>query len=738
MTVMQRPSFEPSEEQHHIDLKAIALTLLDHKGLILTIVSLFTALGIIYAMLSTPVYVASAMVQLESKKNPLTAAAEEIIKASGASPAVAEIELLKSRTVMNEAVDNLRLNIIAKPKFFPLFGHYLWRHYTPEQPGEIASPWFNLKSFAWGGEQIEVFQLEVPDEMYGEPLRLVAEPNGQYRLLDTNKHVVVQGKTGLPAAANGYKIQVKALVARPGTEFKLIRNRTINSAETYRSRIKAAEAGKDSGIIYLSFSDEDPTLAKSVLQEVSHLYVRQNVERSSAEAAQRLAFLQEQLPGVRKDLERAETALNEYQTSTRSVDINLETKSVLDKIVALDNSISELKLKQADYDRLYTQDHPTYRALLSQLEQLNREKRTLQKQVESLPSTQQELLRLSRDMKVTTQTYQTLLNQAQEQDIIRAGTIGNVRLVDKADVNIDKPSTIRMLAVIVSFLAGLFVAIATVFVRQAFQRGIESPDTIEQMGLPVYSSIPYAKDQERLNTRLKRKRANAGLALLSMAEPSSLAIEALRSLRSSLHFALLGAENRIIMISSPTPGVGKSFVSSNLSAVVAQTGQKTLLIDADMRKGYLHKIFGLQPECGLSEILTGRAGLNDAVSTTHVPDLDVISCGQSAPNPSELLMHANFSRLLEEVAKRYDLIIVDTPPILAVTDAALIGRLANTTLLVTRFGQSTAKAVENARRRFAQNGITIKGVILNGVERKLSMSLEDDGAYGYYEYKPRV
>jgi tyrosine-protein kinase Etk/Wzc len=737
MTVMQRSSFEQHEEQH-LDLKTMALTLLDHKKLIAGITAGFLAVGITYAVLSTPQYIAAAMIQIEPKKNALTAVAETVVRPNSASPAVAEIELLKSRAVLTKTVENLRLDIEAKPRFFPLIGHYLWRTYEADKPGQLADSWSQLRGFAWGGEQIDVFQLDVPDDMYGETLTVVAGSNGRYRLLDKDKQPLLDGQVGQMASGNGYRMQIKTLVAHPGTEFKVTRNRVITTAQLYQNRIKTSEAGKESGIIYLSLADENPDLAKSVLSEISRLYVLQNVERSSAEAAQRLDFLRSQLPAVRKDLESAEAALNNYQTNSRSVDISLETKAVLDKIVTLDTSISQLKLKQAEYDRLYTRDHPSYKTLLNQLAQLEVEKRSLQRKVETLPSTQQELLRLNRDMKVTNQTYQLLLNQAQEQDIIRAGTIGNVRLVDNADVNLDEPATNRKIALILSLLLGLVTSVVVVFVRQAFQKGIENPDTVEQIGLPVYSTLPFTKDQERLNRRLKKKTRTGEPNLLSVVQPANLAVESLRSLRSSLHFAMLEAKNRVIMISSPTPGVGKSFVSSNLAAVVAQSGQRVLLIDADMRKGYLHRVFGLQPQAGLSELLTGRSKLRETIVPSGIAQLDIISCGQSAPNPSELLMHANFSRLLDEVGGLYDLVIIDTPPILAVTDAALVGRLAGTTLLVTRFGQSTLKAVENSRRRFAQNGITIKGAILNGVQRKASTSMEDDGVYGYYEYGPRT
>jgi len=212
----------------------------------------------------------------------------------------------------------------------------------------------------------------------------------------------------------------------------------------------------------------------------------------------------------------------------------------------------------------------------------------------------------------------------------------------------------------------------------------------------------------------------------------------MRSLRTSLKFAMLEARNPVLTITSPTPGVGKSFVSANLACVVAQAGQRVLLIDADMRRGFLHRAFGLEPTRGLSEALASGLALSQVVSQTEQPNLHLLGCGFAAPNPSELLMHQNFARLLKEAEAFYDLIIVDTPPVLAVTDAVLVAQLAGTTLLVTRFGLSTAAQIEAAKRRLSQNGVLVKGAILNGVKRRASNSAFDTGAYGYYSYAQKA
>ncbi|MBP0940992.1 polysaccharide biosynthesis tyrosine autokinase [Pseudomonas alliivorans] len=735
MTVMNRPTLDYYQDTR-IDLATILRMLFDHKALIIWTVSLFFLTGLAYAILATPVFQASAMIQIEPKKVGIEGTPEVNNKPSSVSQATTEIELIKSRALLGKVVDDLKLNLVQTPDFFPVIGPYLYRTFKPEYEGALAEPLFGMTQYAWGGEKIDVFQLEVPEALLGEKLTLVAGNPGQFSLYDSDHNLLLSGAINRIVEGNGVKIQVAALHAHPGTEFTVSRQRTLTSALIYQNRLKITEAGKDSGIIYLSIEDQDADKANKILDEVSHLYVRQNVERSSAEAAQRLQFLRSQLPMVRKQLEESEVALNNFQTSAKSVDLSIETKGVLDQVVKLDSMLSELKLKRVEIERLYTQEHPTYRSLMSQMSQLEQQKQGLLKKIEALPMTQQELLRLTRDMQVTSQTYTLMLNKSQEQDILRAGSIGNVRVIDNADTNVERPvKPMKTLVVLLATLVGALVAVTIIFVRQAFYRGVESAEVIENSGMPVYASLPYSRQQDRLEKTTKGGGAPKESRLLSVAAPNELAIESLRSLRTSLHFAMLEARNNVLMISSPSPGAGKSFVSSNLAAIIAQTGKRVLLIDADMRKGYLHRIFGLQPKHGLSDTLAARLKCTEVINHTQIRHLDFISCGFAAPNPSELLMHDNFNKMLTELSPLYDLILVDTPPILAVTDATLVGRQAGTCLLVARFGITTLKEIEACKRRLGQNGILIKGAIFNAVVRKATTSDYDCAAYGY-NYHP--
>ncbi|NWB40637.1 polysaccharide biosynthesis tyrosine autokinase [Pseudomonas sp. E6002] len=736
--MQQTPAVTVQEDDNgEIDLLGLFGTLIDHKWLIAAVTGAFMVTGAAYAVLATPVYQANALLQVEAKKNDLLGFSDIGGMLGKESPSATEIELIQSRYVIGKTVDNLKLDIVVQPMYFPVVGEFLARRFQKANPGAIAEPLLGLDGFAWGGESLKIFKLDLPDGQLGKKLTLTVGENAHYTLVDEDDQVLAAGEAGQPFEQNGVAFQIEELRAKPGTRFRVIRNARLTSILDYQENLDVVERGKESGMIGLALESTEPDQAIKILNQIAAIYVRQNVERTSAEAAQSLAFLKEQLPEVKKDLEKAGKALNEYQTRSKSVDITLETKAILDQIVGLDTSISELKLQQAEMDRKFTRQHPAYRALLTQIGELTSKQQSLASRVESLPSTQQELLSLTRDVEVGTAIYTQLLNKSQELDVMRAGTVGNVRLIDTADVNFFKPiKPKKILIVLIATLLGGFLAVTLVLLRKALNRGLESPEAIEQLGLPVYASIPYSTLQKVEEDKISRGRgrADAGSSLLAISHPTDLAVEALRSLRTSLHFAMLEAPNNRIMISGPSPEVGKTFVSVNLAAVIAQTGQRVLLIDVDMRRGYLHKVLGVPAKDGLSDILSNQCTLESAIHKTGIENLDIISRGQIPPNPSELLMHRNLTELLAQVSERYDLVILDTPPLLAVTDAAIVGRQSGTNLIVTRYGLNPAKEIEHTMRRFAQNGIVLRGAIFNGVEKKASAKY-GYGNYGYYQYE---
>ncbi|MEW9624536.1 polysaccharide biosynthesis tyrosine autokinase [Rhodanobacter geophilus] len=723
-----------SSDDDEIDLNALLGTLIDHKWLIIIVTSIFFVVSVGYAILAAPIYEASAIVQVEQKVPDLPglSAITQTLGASS-SEATTEIAIITSRSVLGKAVDNLNLNIVVTPHRFPLIGGFIARYYAPDQPGEVATPWLGISRDDWGGSVLDVFQLDVPDRLFAKHLTLVAGKDGAYTLLDNHDDLLLQGQTGQVAKGHGVTMQVKTLTANPGTRFDVVRNRELETLDELQQLVNASEQGKDSGIIGLTYDDADPDLARNVLDQISEAYVRQNVDRNSAQAGNSLQFVKEQLPLVREKLEKAQSALNDFQTKAHSVDITLQTKGLLDQVVAIETSIQQLQMQKADMERRFTKGHPAYQALMQQIEQLEAQKAAMEKQVNNLPDTQRDLLRLTEDVQVSNTTYTGLLNQAQQLEIARAGTVGNVRIVDNAAVNVDKPVKPKKALVVIggTFLGGL-LAVAFVLLRQMLRRGVEDPAEIEKLGMPIYASIPLSDQERAISVRDPGRHGDGRQHLLAVSAPADLATEALRSLRTSLHFARLQARNNVLMISGSSPSAGKTFVSANLATVIAQGGQSVLLIDADLRRGGLHRALGGRAEGGLSELIAGQLDLAAAIRPVGgVEKLHFIARGKVPPNPSELLMNAGFTALLEQVMPLYDLVIIDTPPILAVTDAAVIGHHASTSLLVVRFGLNQVREIALAKQRFEQNGVEIKGVIFNAVEKRNAGYY----SYGYYEYK---
>lgn len=736
---MTRQTEARAIKDDEIDLREILGTILDRKWLIAAVTGLFFVVGTLYALLATPVYQAQSMVQVESKMPGIPGLSElTSIGVTGASPAATtEVALLTSRSVIGKAVDDLRLDISVAPYRFPLLGDYFARRFMPEKSGDVAPAKFGAESYGWGGELLDVQRLDVPEALINRELVLRAAADGAFVLEDDDGRVVLKGKAGESAQGGGVTIEVAQLRASPGTRFRVIKLRRLDVISGLQQAVVAAEQGKDSGILKVTFENEDPELAESVVQRVAQAYVRQNVDRGSAEAAAQLQFVKEQLPIVRKQVEEAQQAMTNYQSRANSVDITMQTKGLLDQEVAVEGSIQQLRLKQAEMDRSFTREHPAYRALLRQISELESRKSGFQRQVSSLPDTQQELLRLTRDLQVSNELYTALLNQAQQLDVARAGTVGNVRIVDPAVVDTTNPVKPRKALIIaIATLLGAFLSTAFVFLQRMLNPGIEDPADIEAMGLPVYAAIPLSASSTLPKLR-KGKHGTRVIAdgrqhLLAVSAPADPTVEALRSLRTSLHFAMLEAKNNILTISGPRPGVGKTFVSANLAAVIAQAGQRVLVIDADMRKGTLHNILGVSHQNGLSDVLGGKLSVEDVIHpVSGLESMHYMVRGNIPPNPAELLMHPRFAQLLQDMSNKYDLVIVDTPPILAVTDPALVATHAGSSLLVTRFGVNQAKEIELTLQRFEQNGVQIKGAIFNAVEKRATGYY----SYGYYEYK---
>lgn len=704
-----------TNDADEIDLGRLLGELVDHRKLIIAVTSLFTLCALIYALFATPIYQADALIQVEQKQaNAILSNLSQMLPDSQPQ-SEPEIALLKSRMILGKTVDDLNLQAVIKPKYFPIFGRG-WQRLSGKKDGELVVSRLYLPT----SEDIDVPKVELT--------------------VKDNEHFVVKGddftfngKVGELLDDKGISIKVDKIDAEPGSKFTISYITRLEAITKLQEVLSVADQGKDTGILVLSITGDNPELITNIIDSISNNYLSQNIARQAAQDAKSLEFLSNQLPKVRNDSDVAEDKLNEYRRKNDSVDLSLEAKSVLEQIVNVDNQLNDLTFRESEISQLYTKEHPNYKALMEKRKTLQEEKAKLNKRVSVMPETQQEILRLSRDVESGRAVYMQLLNRQQELNIAKSSAIGNVRIIDNAVAQTKPVKPKKIVIILIGFIFGSVVAIGIVLLRVFLRRGIESPEQLEELGINVYASIPVSEafaNNAVKKASWKNKNYDIKQAFLAVENPADLAIEAIRGLRTSLHFAMMESRNNILMISGASPNAGKTFVSTNLAAVIAQSGKKVLFIDTDMRKGYTHNLFNVENTKGLSDILSGKMTVERAIQPLSMAGFDFIARGAVPPNPAELLMHKNFDALLSWASQNYEIVVLDTPPILAVTDAAIIGNYVGTTLLVARFEQNTAKEIEVSVRRFEQSGVIVKGCILNGIIKKASSYY----SYGYNHY----
>ncbi|EPH1396410.1 polysaccharide biosynthesis tyrosine autokinase [Klebsiella pneumoniae] len=703
-----------SKDEDELDLGRLIGEIIDHRKLIVSITAFFTLLALVYVVFSTPIYQADALIQVEQKQgNAILNNLSQMLPDSQPQSAP-EIALIQSRMILGKTVDDLNLQTIIKKSYFPIFGRGFAR-LLGENEGSLSISRLYVHNV--GNDSVK--------------LKLTVRDGKHYEIDFNNKKI--NGYVGQLYENDDFSIKVDKMDAKPGSEYNIYYESRLKAISDLQNTLSVADQGKDTGMLTISLTGEDPSIIERIVESISDNYLAQNIARQAAQDAKSLEFLNKQLPQVRSDLDIAEDKLNQYRRKNDSVDLSLEAKSVLDQIVNVDNQLNELTFRESEISQLYTKEHPTYKALMEKRKTLQEEKAKLNKKVSTMPETQQEILRLSRDVESGRAVYMQLLNRQQELSIAKSSAIGNVRIIDNAVTQPKPVKPKKVLIVLLGFVFGGVISICIVLLRVFLRRGIESPEQLEELGINVYASVPVAEIISKTASKkgtFTKKQNDFDKGLLALVNPTDLAIEAIRGLRTSLHFAMMESRNNILMISGASLYAGKTFISSNLAAVISQSGKKVLFIDTDMRKGYAHKLFNVQPENGLSDYLSKRIELEKVIKQTSIAGLEFISRGMIPPNPAELLMHQRMGEFLNWANEHYDMVILDTPPILAVTDAAVIGNYAGTTLLVARFELNTTKEMTIAFKRFDQSGINVKGCILNGIVKKASSYY----GYGYHHY----
>lgn len=714
-----------------IDIRKWLTLLWRHRMLGLLVAGLVCICGWYRLFLQPPVYATDALVQIGQQKSSLWSGAADVVLGYPYFDGQPEMDVMSSRSVLGRAVQDANLGISAQPRYFPIYGAALVRH------GWGRAFRFLGGQYAWSDASIDVSQLEVPPGFLGVALTLRVTTPGHYVLDDPNGKRLLAGETGKTSSAvvagGTLSLLVNKLNAEPGVEFYVLNQRTKDVVQLLQLSLNISTKNKQSSMIQLVIQGADPQWITKALNSVINAYIQQNVELHSEQASKSIDFLSEQLPNIKGQLVTAEGALQSYKTQQGGViDVGAEGQSILEQTKGIDAKISELLLRRSELKLRFTDESPAIKALDQQLAQLNREKDRVDGQMKKVPETELKTIRLMRDVQGTSELYTRLQNRFQELKVTKAGAVGDARIIDSAvlpEVAI-APNVAKSNVMIL--LAAMILGLGAVFIKVIMRRSLDTPEAIEsELGLAVFATIPHS-DAERKAARSKSD--GHVLELLCRVAPDEPAVEGLRSLRTSLQFALLEAKNNIVAIHGPTPGIGKSFVASNLAFLLADTNKSTLLIDADMRQGHAHEALGTDRSPGLSEVISGTYPLAEITRSFDAGMLKFLPTGKLPPNPAELLAHGSFASLLHEASKAFDFVIVDTPPTLNLADSMSIGRQAGVNFLVVRGGVSTLQDVRIAQKRMEQNGIRIDGIIFNGLS--VMATRYGYGDYYNYKYKP--
>lgn len=736
-----QPSAQPlknlSEENDEINLFELLDVVLDSRWLIAAVVTFSLLVGGSYALLVTPIFEANTLIQVEESKAGSGAAAGALGEAASLfeirSPATAEMEILRSRLMVSQAVQNLQLDLSVVPKYIPFVGSWLARSATA-----LTTPGFlGLKGYVSGNESLKVAAFDVPRELEGKRFSVLITSAG-YELISPVGETLVSGSVGTDVsfAISGQKgrILIAGAVAKPGAQFYVSRFSRLAVVEKLQLELGISEQGRQSGVIRTTLTGTEPNKIAQTLNEIGTLYVRQNVARKSAEAEKTLTFLGILLPQLRGRIEESENRFNQFRNRYSAFDLTTEAKLVLEQSVKLQTSLLELQQKRKDLESRFTAQHPSIQTIDAQINRINNELGTVSDRIKAFPSVEQDLLRLTRDLKVNTELYASLLNSSQQLQLVKEGKVGNVRIVDTAVVPESPIKPQRLTVLAVAGVLGLLAGLALAFLRNSLRPGIKDPVDIEQRaGLHVFASLPHSEAQVKQAKAIKSKAP--GTHVLAVVDPKDPVVESLRSLRTALQFAMLDVRNNVVLVTGPTPGIGKSFTSVNFAAVLGAANKKVLLIDADLRKGHLNQYFGQGREGGLSELLIGSVMLSDALRREVVPNVDFLATGILPPNPPELLLSPGMQALLLQLATQYDLIVIDTPPVLAASDTAILAPLAGAVFMVARAEVSTLGELQESAKRLAQIGVQTRGVIFNDLNiSKRRYGYGVGYKYGKYRY----
>ena len=711
-----------------MDFKAIFSQLIGRKWFILFVSILGALVGFLIALIPPNQYQASSVVQIENRSDGVSLPTELIgtlLSGDGAASSTfaTEVHVIKTRLILEPVAQELGMLTHIDVKSLPILGDFFERKSILELIPLLDN--YIPASYARGDEILTISELVVPQEYEGTPLKLSVLPEGKFALEIGNKRF--EGNVGLPLALDGQNsILVSRLEAQHGRVFFITRLPTRSIVAKLARSLSITErpgggrGRSGSGIIDFSVTNTDPKSVVPVVNTIIKKYQDMTLRRRSAEIDQSIQFIMTQIPNVRLDFESAQLAMSEFSSSQEnSRELSLGTQELLIRIVDLETENERMTYEIEEILKRVTPNHPDYIAINDERERVSIRLADAKQDLRSIPQAEQALARLTQNLEGTRALELQLIERVEQLRILRASTVGNVRILEPAEVH-RQVGPNRTNPILIGLLAGFSLAALWIFVRNYLHNGIEDGRDLEALGFSLFGTISKVPGIDK-GTKSKNY-------LIARAEPDSPVVEAFRGLRTALGFSLKSGNHKSILITSCAPSDGKSFVSSNLAIIMAHNNYNVLLIDCDMRRGKLKKAFQLPKNAeGLSEVLSSQAEFEDGCHATNVTNLTLMPVGKRPPNPAELLDNQRMGELCVWAETKFDIVILDAPPILAVADALILAPYSGVKLMIIKHMETSPAEASTALNTLKSSGISLTGAILNAYDQKKSKY----GSYGY-------
>ena len=724
-------------KEKQIDLRQYLGVMIKRRWIIFTIFTVLVLTVAVNTFTAIPIYQATARIVIE-KENPNLVSIQEVmaVDSTGTDYYQTQYKIIESRAVARDVIRRLDLNnsteFFPQPKDTIISNIKGWIRDTLSN----AKKW--IKSLLKTGEDKDGANAQAEDNASPDSGlvsafidRIDVSPIRNSRLVD----VSAEAKNPIMAArmANELVIsyidknlEIKLLAAKDAVKWL---GERINEE---RKKVEAAEKAllryKEENQIITSFSSDVENVTAQKLAELNAQVIDAESQRVEAETRYHQAVTLKNEPDMLDSI--PEVLSNDLVKEIKKMEVALYNRmSELSKkygrnhpqMVAIESELADLKKrKTVEAKRVVNSLKNEYKLAIAREESL---KQALDRQkTESLNMNKKAVQFgvLQREAESSRQMYELLIKRFKETSLTEEMKTGNIRIIDKAEVPRlpVKPKKKRNL--LLAVIVGLSLGVGLAFFLEYLDNTIKLPEEIkEHLKIPYLGPVPAFSPDGNQHT--------VSVDLVTIHSPKSTASESYRGIRTGILFSSADTTPQVIMVTSAGPKEGKTVSSANLSVTMANAESRTLLVDGDMRRPRIHKVFEMDRKIGLSSILVGTESPEDAIVASSIQGLDILPVGPIPPNPSEIIGSKKMEQFLNDLRKKYARIIIDSPPISAVTDAVALAQMVDTTLLVIRAGETPRQVIQNSLEQLYAVNANVLGAILNAV------SVGRDSYY-YYQY----